>query len=483
MIVSMTGFGKGRTGNKNLNVEVEVKSVNSRYLDISLRIPSSLMNKDYDIKEFIKSKVKRGKVLASIQIKRNGLEEENLALDSDKLKSYLSLLKSIKKAAKISEKVKLEHLLINKEILISNNFLISEVEFNMVKDAIEQALTEMMNMKKKEGKELSKDLRKRIDNIEIRLKEIEKEAEQSVQEYFKKFKEKIKLLIENIAQYSERLELELAIIAEKAEITEECVRLRSHLKFFLNSLENDDEPGRKLNFLCQEMNREANTISSKTVSTSVTHNTVFIREEIEKIREQIQNIEWFLEKKKGKIFAISAPSGTGKTTIVKRVLDEIPDLVYSVSATTRGKRNNEKSGVDYFFITEQEFLDKTKKNEFVEWEKVYDYYYGTFKYFIDENIIAGKSIIAEVDVKGALSLKKIYPEAILIFIAPPSLDELVDRLKKRKTETDTDLVKRTERAKMELSQKDKFDYLIVNKDLEKAISETKSLILTILNKE
>jgi len=149
----------------------------------------------------------------------------------------------------------------------------------------------MMNMKKKEGKELSKDLRKRIDNIEERLKEIEKEAEQSVQEYFKKFKEKIKLLIENIAQYSERLELELAIIAEKAEITEECVRLRSHLKFFLNSLENDDEPGRKLNFLCQEMNREANTISSKTVSTSVTHNTVFIREEIEKIREQIQNIE------------------------------------------------------------------------------------------------------------------------------------------------------------------------------------------------
>ena len=291
MIVSMTGFGKGRTGNKNLNVEVEVKSVNSRYLDISLRIPSSLMNKDYDIKEFIKSKVKRGKVLASIQIKRNGLEEENLTLDSDKLKSYLSLLKSIKKAAKISEKVKLEHLLINKEILISNNFLISEVEFNMVKDAIEQALTEMMYMKKKEGKELSKDLRKRIDNIEVKLKEIEKEAEQSVQEYFKKFKEKIKLLIENIAQYSERLELELAIIAEKAEITEECVRLRSHLKFFLNSLENDDEPGRKLNFLCQEMNREANTISSKTVSTSVTHNTVFIREEIEKIREQIQNIE------------------------------------------------------------------------------------------------------------------------------------------------------------------------------------------------
>ena len=291
MIVSMTGFGKGRSGNKNLSVEAEVKSVNSRYLDISLRIPSSLMNKDYDIKEFIKSKVKRGKVSASIQIKRNGLEEENLALDSDKLKSYLSLLKSIKKAAKISEKVKLEHLLINKEILISNNFIISDVEFNMVKEALEQALAQMMTMKRKEGKELSKDLHKRIENIESKLKDVEQEAAQSVQEYFNKFKEKIKTLIDNIAQYSDRLELELAIIAEKAEITEECVRLRSHLKFFINSLETDDEPGRKLNFLCQEMNREANTISSKTVSTSITHSTVFIREEIEKIREQIQNIE------------------------------------------------------------------------------------------------------------------------------------------------------------------------------------------------
>lgn len=291
MIVSMTGFGKGSAGNKNLSVEVEIKSVNSRYLDISLRIPSSLANKDFEIKEFIKSKVKRGKIFASVQIKRNGLEEENISLDSDKLKSYLLLLKSVKKAAKISEKIKLEHILLNRELLISNNFLVSDVEFNLVKESLDHALHEMVSMKKKEGKELEKDLQKRIENIEAKLTEIENEAELGVREYFNKFKEKIKSLIENITQYNERLELELAIIAEKAEITEECVRLRSHLKFFLSSLEKDDEPGRKLNFLCQEMNREANTISSKTVSTSITHSTVFIREEIEKIREQIQNIE------------------------------------------------------------------------------------------------------------------------------------------------------------------------------------------------
>jgi guanylate kinase len=190
-----------------------------------------------------------------------------------------------------------------------------------------------------------------------------------------------------------------------------------------------------------------------------------------------------LEKRKGKIFAVSAPSGTGKTTIVKSLLAEIPNLVFSISATTRAKRNNEKVNTDYFFISETEFLNKINNDEFVEWEKVYDYYYGTFKYFIEQNINDGKNIIAEVDVKGALSLKKIYPDANLIFIAPPSLDELVDRLTKRKTETKIDLQKRIERAKMELNQKDKFDYLIINQDLEKAKTETKNLILNILSKE
>ena len=187
--------------------------------------------------------------------------------------------------------------------------------------------------------------------------------------------------------------------------------------------------------------------------------------------------------KKGAIIVISAPSGTGKTSIVKRIINEIPDLVFSVSATTRKKRENEKNGIDYYFISEKEFQEKIEKNEFVEWEKVYDYYYGTFKSIIEDNINKGKSVIMEVDVKGALSIKKIYPEANLIYVIPPSQDELIRRLKNRKTENDTDLRKRLERAIMELSIKDKFDYFVVNKDLEKAISDTKSLINNILNKE
>ncbi|HSL90569.1 MAG TPA: guanylate kinase [Ignavibacteriaceae bacterium] len=184
--------------------------------------------------------------------------------------------------------------------------------------------------------------------------------------------------------------------------------------------------------------------------------------------------------KKGKIIAVSSPSGGGKTTIVKRILNEFPEFVFSVSATTRPKRRNEKHGFEYYFISEDEFKKHIGNNDFVEWERFYDYYYGTFKSFITDNVEKGKSIVLEVDVKGALSLKKIYPESHLIFIDPPSLDELVIRLRNRNTESTEDFQKRIDRAKMELELKEKFDYVVENKVLEKAISEVLSLISKII---
>jgi guanylate kinase len=190
-----------------------------------------------------------------------------------------------------------------------------------------------------------------------------------------------------------------------------------------------------------------------------------------------------LGEKKGEIIAVSGPSGGGKTTIVKKILEHYPEIKFSVSATTRPKRGNEFEEKEYFFITEREFKDNIEKGEFVEWEKFYDYYYGTFEKYIDDNINDGKSVLLEIDVKGALSIKKIYPDSHLVYIMPPSYEELVRRLKNRKTETEEDLNKRIERAKMELSQKDKFDYIIVNENLNKAISETLILINNLLGKE
>jgi guanylate kinase len=190
-----------------------------------------------------------------------------------------------------------------------------------------------------------------------------------------------------------------------------------------------------------------------------------------------------LEITKGEVIAVSAPSGGGKTTIVKKMLKLYPEIIFSVSATTRPKRENETDGVEYFFISEDEFKRRVDKNEFVEWEKFYDYYYGTFKSFINDNIDSGKTVLLEIDVKGALSIKKIYPTSHSIFIMPPSYDELIQRLRNRQTETEKDFQKRIERAKMELSNMDQFDYIIVNDNLENAVKETSVLIKKIVNKE
>jgi guanylate kinase len=188
-------------------------------------------------------------------------------------------------------------------------------------------------------------------------------------------------------------------------------------------------------------------------------------------------------KKHGRIIAVSSPSGGGKTSIIKRILKDFPEIIFSVSATTRPKRSNETNGVDYYFITDSEFEQKIKNGEFIEWERFYDYYYGTLKSEVDNNLPAGRSVLFEIDVKGAISLKKIYKDSVLIFIDPPSFDELVKRLKRRKTETEIDLQKRIDRAKMELSFKPKFDYIFVNDDLEKVYKQIKDLIKKILNKE
>jgi len=187
--------------------------------------------------------------------------------------------------------------------------------------------------------------------------------------------------------------------------------------------------------------------------------------------------------KKGKLIAISAPSGTGKTTIIREVLKLFPDIVFSVSATTRAKRDDEEDGKHYYFISEEEFKKKIENDEFIEWEKFYDYYYGTYKSFVEDVINKGKSVILEIDVYGALKLKKIYPNSELIYIVPPSIEELTRRLKNRNTECNEDLQKRIDRAKMELSLKDKFDYLVKNTDLDKALEQIKNLIEKIIKKE
>lgn len=179
-----------------------------------------------------------------------------------------------------------------------------------------------------------------------------------------------------------------------------------------------------------------------------------------------------------KLIVLSAPSGAGKTTIVRYLLENFKNLSFSISATSRQKREGEIEGKDYYFLSKEKFRDKINNNEFLEWEEVYkDNFYGTLLSEIHRIWKENKSIIFDIDVKGALNIKKQFPkDTITIFISPPSLEELENRLRNRATEMEENIIKRISKAKEEMSYKDKFDKVIINDDLEKAKNKALKII-------
>ena len=182
------------------------------------------------------------------------------------------------------------------------------------------------------------------------------------------------------------------------------------------------------------------------------------------------------QEKKGKLFVISGPSGVGKGTLVNLLKIKHPEIVLSVSATTRKPRPGEINAQHYFFVKTETFLDRIEKGKFLEWAEFAGNYYGTDTAFVEENLNQGKNVILEIDVKGALQVKEKMDSAILIFIEPPSMEELKSRLFKRKTESEEEIQKRLAIVKSELDQKNKFDYIIINKYLSPAYSELENVI-------
>ncbi len=180
---------------------------------------------------------------------------------------------------------------------------------------------------------------------------------------------------------------------------------------------------------------------------------------------------------KSPYIVFSAPSGGGKTTIVKMLHKKYPQTIISVSATTRPKRPGEQDGVDYYFLTREEFEQKIKEGKFLEYEEVHGNYYGTLKEVVEKHVQDNRVVLFDIDVNGALSIKKHYPNAILIFIKPPSEEVLVERLKKRRTETEESIRRRLQRLPYEYEQAKKFDYVVVNDDLEQTLKEVERIVL------
>lgn len=180
---------------------------------------------------------------------------------------------------------------------------------------------------------------------------------------------------------------------------------------------------------------------------------------------------------KKQLIVLASPSGGGKSTIARYLMKKYPSFQFSISATTRKSRPRETYGIEYFFMSKEEFEKKIDAGEFVEYEEIFGNYYGTLHSEINKALICNENLLFDIDVKGALSIKKAYPkESLLIFIAPPSIEELEHRLRLRSTETEEQIQTRLARAKMELAEQDKFDYIIINKELEKAFQQIDEII-------
>jgi len=183
--------------------------------------------------------------------------------------------------------------------------------------------------------------------------------------------------------------------------------------------------------------------------------------------------------RKGRLFVISAPSGSGKTTICKKVLKKVKGLVPSVSFTTRAPRKGEKDKKDYYYLSEADFKKEIKNRNLLEWEKNFGYLYGTSKRFVLDKMKSGADVLLSIDVKGAMRVRKKIPRTVLIFVKPPSMKELSRRLKGRNSDTDAEIAARLGLAKDELNYAPKYDYEVVNKKLEKAVRK----IAVIIEKE
>jgi guanylate kinase len=178
---------------------------------------------------------------------------------------------------------------------------------------------------------------------------------------------------------------------------------------------------------------------------------------------------------KGVLIVISAPSGTGKSTICRKLLAKRKDLGYSVSCTTRAPRPGERHGKHYFFLSKDEFKRKIQRNEFLEWAVVHDEYYGTPRQFVDQQTKAGHNLLLAIDVKGAMSIRRRKPDSILVFVAPPSMAELKERLAARKDHHES-VSKRLANSREEMAAAKDFDYLVVNDDLEQAVAQIESIM-------
>ena len=293
MAISMTGFGRGEYKDDNYYFLVECKTINHKYCDINIRLPRKISFLEDKARNFIKNYIKRGRVDIYIKLDLLGSEDVNLKFDETLANQYVNILREIRDKFDLVDDISVMNVAKFPDIIKTEEKEEDEdLLWSMLSKALEETLTKLKEMRSEEGQKLAQDVLERCDILQNTIEEIEKNSYNVVIDYKEKLNNRISEILENPSLIDEnRLAQEVAIYADKSSITEEIVRFKSHIGQLRSTIVKDESIGRKIDFLIQEMNRETNTIGSKSSDLNITNLVVEIKSELEKIREQIQNIE------------------------------------------------------------------------------------------------------------------------------------------------------------------------------------------------
>ncbi len=288
---SMTGFSKAEASEAGVNVVVELKSLNGKNLEINCRMPRTISHKELEVREIIRSALTRGTISCNIQIELDETVKQ-FTLNEEIASQCYDNLNSLRKKLKIKDAVKFEHLLSFKDTFFQQEKSDDEaLQMSLVIKALKAALKNLDAMRHREGQQITKDIMNRIKKIQDNVKKIDKMSMERIPMERDRLRQRIAQLFESDEIDEHRLQMEMVLIADKLDVSEECVRLESHFKFFNEIAKSKEPAGRKINFLIQEMNREINTIGSKANDATISQMVVELKEELERIREQVQNIE------------------------------------------------------------------------------------------------------------------------------------------------------------------------------------------------
>lgn len=289
---SMTGFGKAELTTKDCKITVEITSVNNRFLEVSARLPRSFFSLEAKVKQLVNSNLNRGKVSVWVGYEDSDDSPDKFLINKAALRAYYDQLTKFKKQMKLEGQIQLSDLLSLPDIAKPDRENIDEATIWKPLDrTLSKALKQLIVMRRKEGQAMKRDMNNWLTSVSAHLEEVVKLSANSVEVYRGKLRKRISELVNSLEVNNGRLEEEIALFADKADIAEECTRLDSHIRQYRQVLKKSEPVGKKLNFILQEMNREANTIASKSADFDLSWVAIGLKNDIEKLRELVQNVE------------------------------------------------------------------------------------------------------------------------------------------------------------------------------------------------